>query len=339
MIFNKILIEEDLYNNPRVDQILEKLKRKKDESENVFQIKNYSDYFSNIKKPYLQKRENLNLFIANKKGELVKVAPDAYGTKGAPHYYYVHSYNCIYECNYCYLQGYFHSPDLVVFLNTEDIMKRMEDILKDHSEQEVWFHAGEFSDSLALSHITSEIESFYPFFKKNPNAIWELRTKSANIRGLKKMRPLKNLIVSFSLSPDESSRQNDLKTPGLKARLNAIKELYDQGHKIGLHFDPIIYHEDLESQYQELLLELSKKIPLSEIQYLSIGVVRFSKSSYQQTIQNYPEAQYLKQDFVNANDDKVKYPKPMRNWILSKIKNLCIKNGVLENAIYECMEL
>ena len=31
--------------------------------------------------------------------------------------------------------------------------------------KKIWFHAGEFSDSLALSHLTQEVEVYYDFLK------------------------------------------------------------------------------------------------------------------------------------------------------------------------------
>ena len=116
MMFEKIFIEEHLENHPKVLEIKNRFKN----SELKF-IKKVEDVFGRVKKPYLQKRTNLNLFIGEKKGQLVKPAPPAYGLSGEPHYYFVHAYNCIYECNYCYLQGYFQSPDIVIFLNHHEI--------------------------------------------------------------------------------------------------------------------------------------------------------------------------------------------------------------------------
>ncbi|MBC7430208.1 MAG: hypothetical protein H7336_16460, partial [Bacteriovorax sp.] len=111
-MFEVIYVENQLINHPRVLEILKKYPNSK-----VHNIDKVEDVFGRVKKPYLQKRSNLNLFLGEKKGQLVKLAPPAYGLSGEPHYYFVHAYNCIYECNYCYLQGYFHSPDIVLYLN------------------------------------------------------------------------------------------------------------------------------------------------------------------------------------------------------------------------------
>ncbi len=334
-MFEKIFVEKDLINNEITRNILKRFKKE------PTLINSYEDVFQKVKKPYLQKRETLNLFIANKKGELVKAAPDAYGLGGEPHYYYINAYNCLYECNYCYLQGYFNSPDLVFFINHDEICQQIQVTIDEHfksSNKGIWFHAGEFSDSLALSHLSGELKYYFELFSKNPNAYLELRTKSVNIKELLKLRPLENVICSFSLSPEKKISDNDLKTPGLKHRLRAINELHRANHPIAIHLDPIIYSENLVSEYEQLVQSLSEVIELDKIEYISIGVVRFTKDVYQQVKKNYPDSEYFYSEMITGHDNKVKYPRAMRHWILQKVKEICINKGAIEKTVYLCME-
>lgn len=337
MMFEKIFIEEHLKSHPKVQEIQTRFP----ESEFKF-IKKVEDVFGRVKKPYLQKRTNLNLFIGEKKGQLVKPAPPAYGLSGEPHYYFVHAYNCIYECNYCYLQGYFQSPDIVIFLNHQEIgdeIKRLADEHeKNHPGEKIWFHAGEYSDSLALTHLTGELPHYFNLFKNLPNAYLELRTKSVNIKELIKLEPSPNIVVSFSLAPEHRAKMNDLKTPGLKARLQAIRDLHERGFPIGIHFDPIIYDDKLEESYTDLIHQLSLALPPEAIRYISIGVVRFTKNVYHQVLKNYPDSDFLIDDFVKSFDNKIRYNRPTRMWILGKVKSLLVEAGVPVEKIYECME-
>ncbi|MDD0852003.1 radical SAM protein [Halobacteriovorax sp. GB3] len=336
-MFNRIFIEKDLRDNPRAKAILNRFS-----SLPVKEIDAIDDVFQKVKKPYLQKRDNLNLFLGTKKGKLVKEAPDAYGLSGDPHYYFIHAYNCIYECNYCYLQGYFHSPDIVLFLNHEEIANEIEAIAKEQIEKNPtttpWFHAGEFSDSLALSHITGELPFYFEVFKNLPQGKLEFRTKSANVKNLLELSPLPNVITSFSLSPADKIKKNDLKTPSLKARLSAISKLAKHGHPIGIHFDPVIYDHDFKEKYTNLLKDLTQAISANEIEYISIGVVRFTKDVYQQVKMNYPESELLAEELIKAEDGKVRYARAMRMWILQTIKELCLEAGIDSEKIYLCME-
>jgi spore photoproduct lyase len=330
-MWNEIYVEESIKDHPRVESILAKLKK------SPIYLNRYDEIWGRSKKPYLQKRDTLNLFLARKEGQLIKEAPDAYGSAGEPHYYFIHAYNCIYECQYCYLQGYFNSPDIVLFINHEEIIQEMEKILE-MTEGNVWFHAGEFSDSLALTHFTGELELYHDFCKKNPRAIIELRTKSVNTRSLESLSPLPNLIVSFSLSPQEIIKRADLKTPSCDSRLKAMTTLSDRGHKIAAHFDPMIYEDSFKSHYQKLLEEMKRLNLTQNLQYLSLGVVRFTKDVYREAEKNYPDSIIHTGPMTKSFDGKVRYHRPMRMWMMNSVKDLAIQYGVDQKKIYLCME-
>ncbi|MCP4914948.1 MAG: hypothetical protein GY909_17650 [Oligoflexia bacterium] len=331
-MFSRILIENDLKDHPTTKEVLSRFKNVP-----VKYIQQYDQIFGKVKKPYLQKRENLQLFLAKKKGTLIKEAPDAYGLLDGPHYYFIHAYNCIYECEYCYLQGYFHSPDIVLFVNYEEIMDEMRELAQKTTEK-IWFHAGEFSDSLALSHITGEIPKFYDFFKKYPHAHLELRTKSANVKPLLSQTPLPNIITSFSLGPEDKIQDVDLKTPPLKTRLKAMKSLEEMGHPIGIHFDPVINSKNIVEDYENLFETIKEYLTLETLHYVSIGVVRFTADVFHQVQKNYPDSKIHQEKFIKSFDNKVRYPRPFRLWLLSKLKDLAIKSGIQEDKIYLCME-
>ncbi len=238
----------------------------------VFEIDKVEAIFGQVKKPYLDKRHNLNLFIGRKQGDLVKEAPQAYGYGSGKHYYFVHAYNCLFECEYCYLQGYFKSPDLVFFVNHDEIAQQMLEIGREaeRSGQEVWFHAGEFSDSLALSQLTGELPIYWDVLKQLPNAWLELRSKSAQIAALKELPALPNVVLSFSLSPEKQVKTFEHKTASLKARLDAAAELAGRGFKIGLHFDPVILSSSFEVDYRDLLAAVAKSLPVEALEYASL---------------------------------------------------------------------
>lgn len=329
-MFQKIFIEKDLVNNEKARSILKSFPKS-----DVVEINQYDEIWGKVKKPYLQKRDRLNLFLANKKGQLVKEAPAAYGHGKEKHFYFIHAYNCIYECQYCYLQGYFNTPDIVLFLNHEDIIKEMQLIVQDYPD--AWFHAGEYSDSLSLTHITKELEVYFEFFYKNPKAKLELRSKSANIKEVLKLRPAPNIFTSFTLSSTDSAKTFDFKCPSVMARLKSIEKLVQAGHMIGIHFDPIIYHDNFEESYAQIIKELSSILPNSQLGYISIGVVRFTKDVFFEVQKNYPNSLIAKQDYQKSFDGKLRYNHPMRMWIMNKVKDFLLKHYD-EQKIYFCME-
>ncbi len=334
MIFEKVFVEKQVKENLYTQKILESL-----QSPEVILINKIEDIFEKVRKPYLQKRTNLNLFIGRKEGQLVKEAPNAYGFSSEfPHYYFIHSYNCIYECQYCYLQGYFNSPDIVLFVNHDEIQAEMKRICEVHSDTKVWFHAGEFSDSFALANITQEIPSYFELFKNLPKAFLEFRTKSVNIKQIENLEPLENVVISFSLSPQEQTKKFDLQTPTFDSRVKAISKLAKKGFRIGLHFDPIIFEDNFDSQYEDMISEIAQYVIEEQIVYISLGVVRFTKDVYFEVQKNYPESEIHASEFVKSFDNKIRYNKPQRLWMLNRIKQLCIQHKLSEEKIYFCME-
>jgi spore photoproduct lyase len=334
-LFSTLYIEKDVLDHPRVIKILNSLGNPEYQL-----IEDFNQVWGRAKKPYLQKRDKLNLFLAKKRGQKVKLAPEAYGLDGAPHYYFVHAFNCVFECQYCYLQGYFNTPDLVWFINHEEIVSEMQEVLERElsNTKRVWFHAGEFSDSLAMSHLTHDLPCYHQFLETNPKAYLELRTKSVNLRELKKLKPLPNLITSFSLSTQLHTEIFDLKTPDLKIRIKAIQDLRDQGYKVAIHLDPIVYHPKFKDHYQSLMDSLNQSQLIPDLQYVSLGVVRFTKDVYFEVEQNYPDSQLLKQPFVTPSDGKIRYPLYMRKMILREVRELLLQAGMDAEKVYYCME-
>jgi len=347
MKFSRLWFESQLSNHV----ILERFKKRfpylpqKSLPENT----RAEDVFQTIKRPYLLKRNDLQIFIGEKQGTKVKEAPPAYGAQPGPHYYFVHAYNCVYECEYCYLQGHFQSPDIVLFINYHDILQEMKVITDRHISQgikdneSVWFHAGEFSDGLALNHLTQEHQLISQFCQENPRASVEYRSKATRLNHiLQDLKPLQNLVFTFSLSSQEAAKTFDHHTPPIKHRLLAMAQLAEKGHPLGIHLDPIVWRVDLISEYREFFTDLAEIIMRAysgQLSYVSLGVVRFPQAMNHSIEKHYPNSQLWNGPLKSAPDGKKRYPMAMRRWILSQIEDLAIQiGGIPQEKIYWCME-
>jgi spore photoproduct lyase len=334
MQIDTLYIERAALAYPASAKIVSKLS-----AQRVEEIEDHQSVFSRRGTNYLTKRTTRNLFIAVKRGALVKEAPVAYGYGSDDlHYYYIHAYNCIYECEYCYLQGYFSSPDLVLFVNHAEIIGEMRQLAAKHASKRVWFHAGEFSDSLALSHISDELSEYWDFFAETPNAWLELRTKSINLHVMRKLNPLPNAVVSFSLSTPAQAEKHDREAPAVSQRLAAMLRLKERGFRLGVHFDPLIYATDFAQHFETLVAELADIIGFGAIDYLSLGVVRFAKDVYREARQNYADSEIFARNFIQGTDQKMRYIRPLRMQMLETGRELLKKHGCPEDKIYFCME-
>jgi len=343
--FKEILIEESLWGNPLYRNRVKKILEHPIFLQTPFHfIPNYRLVFDALYRPYLlkQKEKTLRLILAQKKGMVVKEAPENYGAvkeEGvvAPHFYITNGLNCVYECEYCFLQGHFSNPDLVLFLNYEEMRDQLESKTRPYGHR-AWCHLGEYTDSLALSHLTEEIFFWHETAKQYPKIEWELRTKSANVSSLLSLPPLENFFCTFSLSPESAIKIYDRKTPSLKSRLGAIKKLLHHGHKVGIHFDPVIWSPNWKKEYEELFYSLFNLGPPEKFSYFSLGVVRFTQKDFDKTHQHYPDSSLFAMEFVSCEDGKKKYPYFLRREMLSFLSN-CLENlGVNSSQWYVSME-
>lgn len=333
-MFKRVYVERNIFYTPQVQQILYRT-----HPSPVRVIDSIDDVFECVRKPYLLKRNDRQLFLGIKKGKKLRLSPEFYGQSQDPHYLLLHTYNCIYECVYCYLQGYFKSPDIVFYINYQDFLSEIEKVVgEDSSSESIWFHTGEYSDSLALSHISGDLPLFFDLFKNLSSARLELRTKSVNLKSLIDIEPLPNVITSFTLSPQPWIDLFEFKTPSLRSRISALSKLSCIGHSVAVHLDPIIYQENFKTAYLTLLKELLNEVPADRLEYISLGVIRFTKQVFLQIKRHYPDSTLLAAEFVNNKDGKIRYNRPTRMALLKTVKALCIDLGIPENKIYICME-
>ena len=67
--------------------------------------------------------------------------------------------NCIYDCEYCFLQGKHMSAHYLLFINYEDFMHEIEQKIKKNKFNDSHFFSGYDCDSLALEGITGFVDA------------------------------------------------------------------------------------------------------------------------------------------------------------------------------------
>ncbi len=323
--FCKVIVDQGLKDSERLEHILAKLQYEK-----LLFVPSVEEIFGAFNRPYSERYTKRNIYLGKKRGQLVKEAPATYGPQMERHFYYLHAYNCIYDCDYCYLQGQFNNPDLVFFLNYEEIFAEIERQTKECGAK-ARFHAGEFSDSLATEGIVSELPFFHDAFKRLPEANWELRTKSVKIDTLCKLGPLANLTVSYSLSTSEQSRDHDLLAPSLELRIMALKKLKERGIKFSLHFDPVIYRKNFLSHWQNLFEQLALAQVLAEAEAISLGVLRFPQNVAKEVRKNFSQSQIFQGPLAGET-----YPESLRQWMMNSLSGELQKRGAIQEKIYFC---
>ncbi|MCM8782713.1 MAG: hypothetical protein NC828_06690, partial [Candidatus Omnitrophica bacterium] len=301
--------------------------------------------FKKIKslKDFLEKRPRYTIrdynrrrdcfFVIIEKHDFFKKCPCTKMAVSCGYHIFNLGFGCTFECTYCYLQEYTNCPGIILPSNIEKYFA----IFKDYKRPGMRIGTGEFTDSLAIDDITQYSIPLVDFFNKNKEIIFEFKTKSDNIANLVRARHEKNIVISWSLNPENVIRENEFYTASLENRLKAAVECVRAGYMVGFHFDPIIHYNSWENDYNMLVNCLFDKIPPKYIAWISLGTFRF-KPNLKRIIENrFPNSTILDEELLMGFDNKLRYPtkiryimyKKMVSWLRKRAKNV---------PVYLCME-
>ncbi len=239
---------------------------------------------------------------------------------------------CAFECTYCYLQDYINSPGIVIPANIEDFFRHFE-----YYKQDIRLGSGELTDSLLFDHITEFSPLIVDFFRKYPRSTFEFKTKSNNIDLLLSVKSAGNIVVAWSINPQRIIETTEFYTASLEERLQAAEQCARAGYKVAFHFDPIIYCQNWETDYHDLVNEIFTRIDDRQMAWLSLGTLRMTPRLKKIIENRFPENKILDEEFIPAYDGKMRYSHQIRSNIYKKMKEW-IKSRSPNVYFYLCME-
>ncbi len=272
-------------------------------------------------------------FIINEKYDFFKKCPCTKSAESCGYHVFNLGFGCIFECTYCYLQQYVNSPGLIFPANVDDYFNAF----NSYKSAGMRIGTGEFSDSLMLDNITEYSIPIINFFKKQKDVMFEFKTKSANIENLLKTQHSGNIVVSWSLNPQNTVDTNEFYTASLAERLDAALQCVEAGYKVAFHFDPIFYYKGWEKDYKQVIDCLFTKIKLKHIAWISIGTLRFNPGLKKIIETRFPQNTILDAELIPGYDNKLRYPYSMRYNIYKSIIDMMRKYHK-KAPIYLCME-
>jgi spore photoproduct lyase len=196
---------------------------------------------------------------------------------------------------------------------------------------------GELTDSLAMDHITEMSKLLVPRFARENGVLFELKTKSNRIQNLLDLDHGGRTVVAWSLNPQSLIDREEPGTASLEDRLHAAKQCQEAGYKLAFHFDPLIYYPNWHTEYPEVVENLFSIIDPGHISWISLGTFRYPPSLKPIIRERFPESKIIYEDFIQGQDGKMRYIKPLRvemySTLLSKIQSYAP-----DVFIYLCME-
>jgi spore photoproduct lyase len=211
--------------------------------------------------------------------------------------------NCGFDCSYCSIQSFYHDNQVIFDSDFADKLSRLEL----DPQQTYHIGTGQSSDSLMWGNNQQILDALIDFARLHPNVILEFKTKSGNITHLNKVELPPNIICTWSLNTQTIIQNEEHATASLERRLQAARELADNGAVVGFHFHPIIHYADWRQDYSDLYRRLQQMFTHSEVAMISLGTLTFIKPVMKKIRQRNFNSMILKMPMVEAAG-KFSYP-------------------------------
>jgi spore photoproduct lyase len=193
------------------------------------------------------------------------------------------------------------------------------------------------ADSLALDDITHYSRMLVPLFARLPNGILELKTKSNRIANLETLDHCGHTVVSWSLNSKLICRAEELKTASFEERLDAARQCQKWGYRVGFHFDPLIYYQGWEKDYEEAVRETFRAVSPDGVAWVSLGALRFTPHLRDVMRDRFPKSRIPYGEFVPGHHGKLRYFRPIREEMYARMR-AWIRREAPDVFVYLCME-
>jgi spore photoproduct lyase len=183
------------------------------------------------------------------------------------------SSGCSAMCLYCYLVcNYNKCAYLRVFVNREQMLERL--IKHSHSsEKENTYEIGSNSDLVLENLITGNLQWTIEGFARDGRGKITFPTKFSEVESLTNLRHEGKTIFRMSVNPEVIIRTYELGTSPLKKRIEAVNLMCDAGYPVCILIAPVIFVENWEQQYSELITILSQNLSQKAKDQLVIEII------------------------------------------------------------------
>ena len=322
--FSHIYIEETLLRDRECLRVLERFPKAV-----YIPIRHYKDVFNRKKQNRSLQEKSRKLILARKEGQRIyKGAPVCQDFSEAHFYYSSLLMNCPFHCTYCYLQGMYPSANLVLFLNLNDYFTDCRALLSEKGS--LYLCISYDTDLIAMEEVYPYVERFLFFLEEEKKLLIEVRTKAGGEGFFRRIETLsvpedvkRRMIFAFTLSPVEIVEEAEQGSAGLMGRIVAVKRAIEEGFRVRLCFDPMIYHADWKNIYRRFLDLVFREIPLEKVYDISVGSFRISESYLKAMERACPDSPHTFFPYENTNGF-YHYPKnlleEMEGFLLSRIE-------------------
>ncbi len=298
-------------------------------------ISNYKDVFNRPHQDYQAQKLSQQLILAVKVPPFLHAGSALCGhDPGKPLYYATPVINCLYRCDYCFLQGMYPSSNVLIFVNSDSFMEEAEKVSAD---TEIDLSISYETDLLAMEKIVPFCFLWTRWVADRENVMLEIRTKSADLHILDRLTPNSRSILAWSLTPEPLIARYEKYTPNLNMRAHAVRNAVERGWQVRLCWDPLLFNENWEQMYRQSIAEVFSVVPPDRVYDVHLGVFRMNadylkiirKQRFDTDVLYYPFEQNVK---------TVQYPKEISSLMLSSVTGFLLDYIGPDKIVYSGLQ-
>ncbi len=317
----KIIVDKNSPSNRFVEEILQR-------------AKNYNIQISDILNKTSKDSKEKILYISDQKG-FIRPCPCSRKYRCCNYFTIDTIEGCIYDCEYCILKGFLDTSKILIKTDIDQMLLEIREFRNHISTKNLTIRmgTGELSDSLALEHIAPFAPILIEETRKEKNIILEFKTKSDNVEEILNLPHNPKTTISFSMTTPYLHKELEHNTPSPLKRISSAIRFVEHSYRVGFHFDPIIIYKGYVNDYEQIIKEISSKVPSEAISWVSLGTIRF-----QPVMLNIYNSPLLFGEYIFDSEKKMRYPIYTRREVyrnISDILKIYFKNKI---KIYLCME-
>ena len=322
--FSHIYVESQSIESDIAEQSFKRFPKAK-----IIEIEDYKKIFNKNGQDFQIQKLSTKLILAKKQPPFIYPATDIIQDSGFSNFYYCTPIlNCIYNCEYCFLQGMYSSANIVVFTNTEEVKDAVKKQIleRKYPDEPLLLSLSYNTDILALENILPLTKQWIDFANNTDDLFMEIRTKSGLTSSFNKLKPSKKILFAWTLSPNNIIQKYEHKTPLLERRIMSIQKIVDSGWPVRLSFDPILIYPNWKEDYKQMFERIKEIISGDKIFDITIGVFRMSDDFFNRIKKTKPDSGLFYNNYDNSNNVKTvtKDQKEMvRDFALSQLDGYC----------------
>jgi len=267
--FDHIYVERGVEDHPVTRGIIDRIAPGR-----ITTIDDAQRFFKRPGQDFARQKWAPRLILAHKAHQFLYTGSERVASFGVerPVHYNDMVRNCLFDCDYCFLQGMHRSANILVNVNVEDYVAAVDQHIADYGH--LYVSISYLSDLLGFERQFGLVRRWITEARERRNLEMEVRTKSDGFAALADLEPHPGVVLTWSLSPDVVARRSEAGTAAFAQRLLDARRAAQQGWRVRLCFDPIIITDHWQEHYGTAIDDVFRRMPGDSVEEVSFGVFR-----------------------------------------------------------------